>query len=210
MKIGYFLGLIMAGCLMGCQPSSNTSTAPANSEAQWVLHGTDIRKDQLGGELALTDGKGKPFSLNQVAGKVVLLSFGYTHCPDVCPISLLTHHNVLQQLDTQANEVAVVFVSVDPERDTPELLGNYVQQFNADFIGLTDTTGGQAIQHIKQQYRVVSAKAQQQSDKVYLVDHTAGTYILDKQGKAVIFEPYGKTATEIADDVKTLLKSSLN
>ena len=197
------LGMVALLGLLACQPEM--FHAPPTPE-KWVVNGTDIRQDKLGGELALTDGQGKSFSLQQVAGKVVLLSFGYTHCPDVCPLSLITYRDVMLQLGEQAKETVVVFVSVDPERDTPELLGKYVKQFHPDFIGLTDTTGGQNIKEIKQQYKVISAKAQQQSDKVYLVDHTAGTYILNQQGKAVIFEPYGKTAAEIADDVRILLK----
>ena len=201
--IGRGLGMVAVLGLLACQPEVS---APPPVLEKWVLNGTDIRQEKLGGELALTDGQGKPFSLQRVAGKVVLLTFGYTHCPDVCPLSWITYRDVMQQLGADADKVAVVFVSVDPERDTPELIGKYAQQFHPDFIGLTDTSGGKQIEAIKRQYRIVSAKAQQQSDQVYLVDHSAGTYILNQQGEAVIFEPYGKTAAEIADDVRILLK----
>lgn len=210
------LSLLLAG-LAGCgagqdnKPQQATSSAPAAASqtaaapAAAQFHGTDIRKDNIGGDFTLTDGNGKPFTLSSLKGKVVLLSFGYTHCPDVCPTTLLAYRDVLKILGDQGKDVAGVFVSVDPERDNPELMGKFTKMFHPDFIGLT-ATGSQDISLIKQQYRVVSAKAQQKSDTVYTVDHTAATYLLDKDGNAVLLEPYGKTAAEMADDVKILLK----
>ncbi|MDO4879496.1 MAG: SCO family protein [Neisseria sp.] len=190
-------------------PASSASEAAAKPSARknGKFFGTDVKKDDIGGDFTLTDGSGKPFALSSLKGKVVLLTFGYTNCPDVCPTSLLTYNDVVSQLDGAAKDVAVVFVSVDPERDTPEAVGKYAKTFNPDFIGLT-ATGSQSIPVVKQQYRVVSAKSQQQSDGIYLVDHTAGTYVLDKSGETVLFEKYGNTAAEIAEDVKTLLAES--
>ncbi|MDO1510130.1 MULTISPECIES: SCO family protein [unclassified Neisseria] len=202
--------------LSACQPQEQAAPKPAEPAAASVVpqqaaaaagfHGSDMRKEDIGGDFTMTDGNGKPFNISDLKGKVVILSFGYTHCPDVCPTELLTHRDALNQLGEQAKDVAVVFASVDPERDTPELIGKYVKQFHPDFIGLT-ATEGQNLPVIKQQYRVVSAKAQRQSEKVYLVDHTAGAYLLDKNGEVVVFEPYGSTAAQFADDIKILLKS---
>lgn len=183
-------------------PSSAASAAPAPAAG---FHGTDLRKEDIGGDFTMTDGDGKPFSLSDLKGKVVIISFGYTHCPDVCPTELLTQNDALKQLGEQAKDVAVVFASVDPERDTPELVGKYAKQFNPEFIGLT-VTEGQSLPVIKQQYRVVSAKANQQSEKVYLVDHTAGSYLIDKNGDVAVFSPYGSSASQIADDVRILLQ----
>ncbi|UOO77564.1 SCO family protein [Neisseria sp. Dent CA1/247] len=188
------------------QPAPEQASAPARAAAPAGLHGTDMSKEDIGGDFALTDGDGKLFHIKDLKGKAVILSFGYTHCPDVCPTELLTYSDTLKQLGDEAKDVAVVFVSVDPERDTPELIGKYVKQFNPSFIGLT-ATEGQDLPLIKQQYRVVSAKAQQQSEKVYLVDHSAGAYLLDKNGEVAVFEPYGSTAQQIADDIRILLKS---
>lgn len=205
-----FLGL--CATLVACQPQSNNQEASIASDASSTslatvadkFHGSNISKDNIGGDFTLTDGTGKPFALSSLKGKVVILTFGYTHCPDVCPATLQTYNDVIAQLGEQAKDVAVVFVSVDPERDTPELIGKYAQQFHPDFIGLT-ATGEQSLPVVKQQYRVVSAKAKQQSDDIYLVDHTAGAYLLDKNGETVVFENYGKTAEQIADDIKVLL-----
>ena len=184
-------------------PAAN---APAAQPKNGGFFGTNVSKDDIGGDFTLTDGSGKPFALSSLKGKVVLLTFGYTNCPDVCPTSLLTYSEVVGKLGEQAKDVAVVFVSVDPDRDTPEVVSKFAKTFNPDFIGLT-ATGEQSIPVVKQQYRVVSAKSQEQSADIYLIDHTAGTYVLDKNGNTVLMENYGRTSDEIAADVKRLLAS---
>lgn len=213
-------GVFALTALAACQPkqdaaapaapgtsasSTPSASAPAAPAANGKLHGTDLRKEDIGGDFTLTDGDGKPFNLSDLKGKVVVLSFGYTNCPDVCPTELLTQNDVLKQLGDQAKDVKVAFVSVDPERDTPEVIGKYAKQFNPDFIGLT-ATGDQSLPVIKQQYRVVSAKVNQGADSnTYLVDHTAGAYLIDKNGDVAVFEPYGSEPAAIAADIKTLL-----
>lgn len=213
-------GVFAVTALAACQPkqdaaapaasgtsasSAPSTSAPAAPAANGKLHGTDLRKEDIGGDFTLTDGDGKPFNLSDLKGKVVVLSFGYTNCPDVCPTELLTQNDVLKQLGDQAKDVKVAFVSVDPERDTPEVIGKYAKQFNPDFIGLT-ATGDQSLPVIKQQYRVVSAKVNQGADSnTYLVDHTAGAYLVDKNGDVAVFEPYGSEPAAIAADIKTLL-----
>ena len=168
----FLLSAFALAALAACQPkeeAKEASSTPAASAAPAAsgesapkvqARGTDMRKEDIGGDFTLTDGDGKPFSLSDLKGKVVILSFGYTHCPDVCPTELLTYSDTLKQLGDQAKDVKVVFVSIDPERDTPEVIGKYAKQFNPDFIGLT-ATGDQSLPVIKQQYRVVSAKVNQ-------------------------------------------------
>ena len=185
--------------------SSASEAASATAPKADGSMSTDIRKDNIGGDFTLTDGEGKPFALSSLKGKVVVLSFGYTHCPDICPTELLTYNDTLKQLGDDAKNVAVVFVSVDPDRDTPELMKQYVKQFNPAFIGLTDTQGGNEIALAKQQWRIISAKADIKSEKLYNVDHSSGTYLLDKQGNAAYFERFGAEAPQIAADIKKLL-----
>ena len=185
-------------------PQAASQASAAASKADGSMS-TDIRKDNIGGDFTLTDGEGKPFALSSLKGKVVVLSFGYTHCPDICPTELLTYNDTLKQLGDEAKNVAVVFVSVDPDRDTPELMKQYVKQFNPAFIGLTDTQGGNEIALAKQQWRIISAKADIKSEKLYNVDHSSGTYLLDKQGNAAYFERFGAEAPQIAADIKKLL-----
>ena len=184
--------------------SANEAASAAAPQADGNMS-TDIRKDNIGGDFTLTDSEGKPFALSSLKGKVVVLSFGYTHCPDICPTELLTYNDTLKQLGDEAKNVAVVFVSVDPDRDTPDLMKQYVKQFNPAFIGLTDTQGGNEIALAKQQWRIISAKADIKSKKLYNVDHSSGTYLLDKQGNAAYFERFGAEAPQIAADIKKLL-----
>ncbi|MRN37459.1 SCO family protein [Neisseria sp. N95_16] len=184
----------------------STEVAPAKKAAvPGQINGTDMRKEDIGGDFEMTDGDGKPFKLSDLKGNVVVLSFGYTHCPDVCPTELLTYSDTLKQLGDDAKNVKVVFASVDPERDTPELIGKYAKQFHPDFIGIT-ATEGQALPVIKQQYRVVSAKVNQKEGSAnYLVDHTSGAYLIDKEGEVAIFSPYGTEPDAVAADIRTLL-----
>nr|WP_314169023.1 SCO family protein [uncultured Neisseria sp.] len=211
----FLLSIFALALLAACKPQENNAaqaTASAASAASATenspkpqTRGTDIRQEDIGGDFTLTDGDGKPFSLSDLKGKVVILSFGYTHCPDVCPTELLTYSDTLKQLGDQAKDVKVVFVSIDPERDTPEIIGKYAKQFNPNFIGLT-ATGDQSLPVIKQQYRVVSAKVNQKDDSEnYLVDHSSGAYLIDKNGEVAIFSPYGSEPETIAADVRTLL-----
>lgn len=220
MKKNYLTVIITATLLTACGEAQQNSTTPtsavtpviasstiaSNTASRAAFHGTNVSQENIGGDFTLTDGNGKPFQLSSLKGKVVMLSFGFTHCPDVCPTELLTYSDTLKQLGEQSKDVAVVFVSVDYERDTPELIGKYVAQFDPNFIGLTDSTGGQDIAQIKQQYRIVSAKTDIKSDTIYNVDHSSGTYLLDKNGDTVLFEPYGTEAPQIAADIKKLLE----
>lgn len=214
----FVLSVCALAALAACQPKeaaapqapeAAASTTQAE-QAQKVavsgqINGTDMRKEDIGGDFEMTDGDGKPFKLSDLKGNVVVLSFGYTHCPDVCPTELLTYSDTLKQLGDDAKNVKVVFASVDPERDTPELIGKYAKQFNPEFIGIT-ATEGQALPVIKQQYRVVSAKVNQKEDSTnYLVDHTSGAYLIDKEGEVAIFSPYGSEPDAIAADIRTLL-----
>ena len=200
---------LLAGCHQKTESASSEEVAgqaekATQAKAVRSFHGSNIAAENLGGDFTLTGGDNQPFRLSSLKGKVVLLSFGYSHCPDVCPTGLATDADVLKQLGERAKDVAVVFVSVDPERDTPELIGKYVKLFDNRFIGLS-TAKGQDIEQVKKSFRVVSTKVPQAGGG-YSVDHSAGTYLLDKDGKTAVYEPYGKTATEIADDVKILLK----
>ncbi len=201
------LGLVLltAFILPACtQQDAQTQVVENIQQNVPAFYGSDISKEGLGGDFTLMRGNNRPFGLQDLRGKVVILAFGFTHCPDVCPTGLATYADVLKQLGQQAQDVAVVFVSVDPQRDTPELTDKYVRLFHEDFIGLS-AKSEQDIEAVKQLYRIQAVKVPLKEGD-YTVDHTAGTYLLNRNGQAIVFEPYGKTATEIADDVKILLK----
>lgn len=186
-------------------PAASGTPAPASAAPAAVLRSAPVDEAGFGGDFTLTGADGQAFSLGSLKGKAVVLAFGFTNCPDVCPTELFIYSETLSLLGSRADEVAVVFVSVDPERDTPELVGRYVRAFHPGFIGLTDEADGKRLQAVKRQYRVVSAKSDIKSDRLYNVDHSAGAYLLDKTGRTVLFAPYGIEAPQLAEDLKTLL-----
>ncbi len=172
--------------------------------------GPDFRGSVLDEPLAvpqftLLDHTGRPFHLADQEGKVVLLFFGYTSCPDVCPTTLATWRQVHDLLGDDAGRVKFAFVTVDPERDTSERLGRHVQAFNPDFVGLTGMPEElQGVYDIFDVYHEVDTSSQ--SALGYLINHTATTFVLDPEGVWRLRESYGTLAEDIAHDVKQLLE----
>lgn len=155
-------------------------------------------------DFSLTDQSGQPFRLSDQRGRVVLLFFGYTSCPDVCPTTLATWRRTHELLGTDADQVRFVFVTVDPERDTPERLGLHVNAFNPAFVGLTGTTA--ELEALYQVFDVVYEKVTvSESALGYLVNHTATTFVLDPEGQWRLRETYGSTPEDIAHDIRELL-----
>ncbi|MDF0604141.1 SCO family protein [Neisseriaceae bacterium TC5R-5] len=164
--------------------------------------GTDITGTSMGGDFRLIGQDGKHHNLSEFRGKVVALFFGYTHCPDVCPTTLLEYATVLKKLGDQADKVQVLFVSVDPERDTPQVLAAYIPHFNPAFIGLTGSVV--ELEKVKTQYKVVAQKVKAPTGS-YSVDHSAGSYLLDQEGKLRVFEQYGADSDSLTYDIEQLL-----
>lgn len=166
---------------------------------------TDITGADWARELSLTDHTGKPRTLADFRGKVVVVFFGYIHCPDVCPTTLAEMKMVLEQLGEGGKRVQVLFVTVDPERDTPELLGHYVPAFHPSFIGLY----GDAEQTAKaaKEFKVFYQKVPGSTPKNYSVDHTAGSYVFDPQGRIRLFVRYGQ-AGDLTADIRSLLNGA--
>ncbi|POZ63959.1 SCO family protein [Chromobacterium alticapitis] len=187
----FLLGLCVIAALAACAPP------------RIDFKGTAINDDSMGGSFALTDFHGQPRSLDAYKGKVVALFFGYTHCPDVCPTTMLEYASVMKQLGEDADKVQVVFVSVDPERDTPKVLAGYVPYFDKRFVGLTGSP--EQIEQVKKQYKVVAQKVPAPGGG-YSVDHSSGSYLLDQNGKLRVFEAYGAPAASLAYDIKQLLR----
>ncbi|QOZ82435.1 MULTISPECIES: SCO family protein [Chromobacterium] len=173
------------------------------NEPKLDLKGTDVAGASIGGDFTLTDHQGQRRSLSQYQGKVVALFFGYTHCPDVCPTTMLEYAAAVKQLGDKAGQVQVLFVSIDPERDTPQVLAGYVPHFNRGFVGLTGTVG--EVEQIKNQYKIVAQRVNQPGGG-YSVDHSAGSYLLDKQGRLRVFEAYGTPSASLAHDIEQLLR----
>jgi protein SCO1/2 len=166
----------------------------------------DITGASWGKGFHLTDQNGKPLSLADFKGKVVLLFFGYTHCPDVCPTTMAELAQVMQQLGADAKRVQVLFVTVDPARDTPQVLKQYVPAFNPTFIGLYGNADATAA--VAKEFHVVYQKQPDGGSGGpgdYTVDHSAGTYIYDPQGRLRLFAGYGVPVKDYVHDLKRLL-----
>jgi protein SCO1/2 len=181
--------------LMGCQP------APPPS-----FQATDITGAAFARDFRLTDHNGRVRTLADFKGKVVAIFFGYTHCPDVCPTTLSDFAAALQQMGPQAARVQVIFVTLDPQRDTPDLLKQYVPAFNPDFLGMF--TDPDSLKKLADEYKVVYQKTSVKGVDDYLIDHSAGTYIYDPKGRLRLLVPYGSGPDAIAHDLKTLLATS--
>ncbi|OZI77178.1 SCO family protein [Bordetella genomosp. 12] len=164
--------------------------------------GSDITGTQLGKNMALTDMNGQPRTLKDFAGKVTVVFFGFTQCPDVCPTSLAEMAQVMQLLGPDADRVQVLLVTVDPERDTPEILREYVTSFDKRFLALTGSPEQlrQAAAAFKAYYAKVPTK-----DGGYTMDHTAAFYLIDGKGESRVLANNTLGAQALANDIKLLL-----
>jgi protein SCO1/2 len=168
-----------------------------------VFNGRDISQQSWGGPFTLQDAARRPRALADFRGKVVLLAFGYTHCPDVCPTTLAKFAQVRRLLGADGARVQGLFVTIDPERDTAELLGAYVPSFDPTFVGLrgTEAQTDAVTRQFHANYQIIDYRGN------ILVDHTASTYVIDATGKARIVTPYDQSARALADDVAALLRA---
>jgi protein SCO1/2 len=164
---------------------------------------TDITGAAFARDFRLTDHNGRPRSLADFRGKVVAIFFGYTHCPDVCPTTLADFAAALKSLGPDAGRVQVLFVTVDPERDTPELLRQFVPAFYPSFLGLY--TDPAHLTALAQEFKVVYQKTAIKGPDDYLIDHSAGTYVYDIHGRLRLLIPYGSGPDAIAHDLRLLL-----
>ncbi|WP_409258766.1 SCO family protein [Paraburkholderia bannensis] len=163
---------------------------------------------QFGNNFSLPDSNGKTRTMADFKGKVVVLFFGYTHCPDVCPTTMAELSQALQQLGPDAGKrVQVIFVSVDPERDTPQILGQYVSAFNPTFIALRPADDAQ-LKQVTKDFRVYYAKVPGKTADGYTMDHTAASYVFDTTGKLRLFARDGQGVTPWVHDLKILLGSN--
>lgn len=155
-------------------------------------------------EIELLRDDGSNFRLSEQRGNVVLLFFGYTSCPDVCPTTLSELRMVREELGKQADQVQVVFVTVDPQRDTPQVVQKYVSIFNPDFIGLSGTEA--ALAKVWNDYGVYREVEQTESLSAYLVNHTARVYLIDAQGNMKLSYSFGTPVDDIVHDLEILFE----
>ena len=192
------LGLAAATlALAGCDKLAPGSRTPFN--------GVDITGSDLGPDFRLTDHNGKERTLADFKGKAVAMFFGYTHCPDVCPTTLSDMANALKALGPDGQRVQVLFVTVDPKRDTPELLKGYVPAFNPTFLGLYGDAAATA--RVTKDFKIYAAERPGKTPESYTVDHSAQTLVFDAKGKLRLMLAYGTPGDKIASDLRILLNS---
>ncbi len=164
---------------------------------------TDISSVDWGKDFSLTDHNGQARRLADFRGKAVVMFFGYTQCPDVCPTTLSALRNAMQILGEDAKQVQVLFVTVDPERDTAKLLAQYVPAFYPSFLGLY--TDGKSTRALAKEFKVFYAKQAGSTPDGYSVDHSTGSFAFDPKGKLRLLLRHGETPANIAADLKMLL-----
>lgn len=187
-----FLLAASAALLAGCD-----SSKPA-------FKGVDITGADYAQGLELSDQHGQVRTLRDFAGRVVIVFFGYTQCPDVCPTSMQELAQVKQLLGADGDKLQGVFVTVDPERDTAELLKAYMEAFDPGFVALRPTP--EQLPEVAKAFKIYYKKVEGKTPTSYTMDHSAGSYTFDAKGRVRLYNRYGSGAQALADDVKLLLK----
>ena len=183
------LGIFLTGCQLGQYEYKGGLIDPPIQLPDFELMATD----------------GQPFHLSDVEGDIALIYFGYTYCPDVCPLTMWEVKKALTALETGQDRVHVIFISVDPERDTPEKLANYMAAFGPEYIGLTDDFA--KTQEMMKPYGAFAEKEEVDDSALgYLVNHTARLYLVDPQRRILLQYPFGFTAEDLASDLDHLLQ----
>jgi protein SCO1/2 len=179
----------------------------AACESKSGFNSLDITGIQgYGNDFRLIDHTGKPRTLADFRGKVVVMFFGFTHCPDVCPTTLSDMRQVMQKLGPDAARMQVLFVTVDPARDTPELLAKYVPSFNPTFLGLYGDNAATA--KVTKDFKIVHQIQEGKTPESYTIAHTAASLVFDANGQLRLFIAYGMEVDKIEADIRQLLKGT--
>ena len=187
-----FLAVLAAAALSACTPDK-----PA-------FKGVDITGADYAKDFALSDQHGQMRSIKDFAGRVVVVFFGYTQCPDVCPTTLQELLEVRRLLGADGDKLQAVFITVDPERDTAELLKAYMANFDPSFLALRPTP--EQLQPLLKDFKIYAKKVEGKSATSYTMDHSAQSYLYDPQGRLRLYNRYGSGAQAVADDARLLLK----
>lgn len=192
-RVATAAALLLAALIAGC-----------DSSPKRPFQLTDLTGAEFGRDFQLTDHHGKPRTLADFKGKVVAIFFGFTHCPDVCPTALGELASVVNELGKDAGRMQVLFITADPERDTPAVLSQYVPAFHPDFLGLYGDADATA--RTAKEFKVFYQK-QPLPGGSYSVDHSAGTYLYDTAGRLRLFAGYGQGAPKMLHDIRLLLQN---
>jgi protein SCO1 len=171
--------------------------------ARSPFHAVDVTGAPIGNPLGLADPDGRLRSLGEFRGKVVVVTFGFTHCPDVCPTTLADFASAVKRLGSNGDRVQVIFVTLDPARDTPEMIREYVKAFNPAFIALRGDE--KATDKVTRDFKVYAHKRAGKTPAEYTIDHSAQSFVFDPQGRVRLVVGYGLEPEKIAADLRLLL-----
>jgi len=183
-------GLLMLILLASCQP--------------YQFKGTFYEDPPDAADFELTRAEGGRLRLSELEGKIVLLFFGFTSCPDVCPVTLGHAKRIIEELGDKSERLSYLFITVDPERDTPEKLNTYVQNFHESIIGLTGSE--EELSAVREDYGIYAAKVSLKSGIGYTMDHTARVYLIDNEGRLLLTYAFGTPYEDILQDIQYILK----
>lgn len=172
------------------------------------FHSVDIAGANYAQDFNLPDTQGKKQQLSNFKGKVVFVFFGFTHCPDVCPVTMSELADIREKLGPQGDKLQGVFITLDPDRDQADMLKSYVQGLDPSFIALRGTL--EETTALAKAFKVFFAKVPSVSGEGYTIDHTAGAYVFDKQGQVRLFVRYGLPQEELLADIKALMDEPVN
>ena len=190
----FLLGLLATSMLTACSSPPPFKAKP-------------VPDSPVAPAFTLTDQYGTQRSLSDFKGKVVSLFFGFTHCPDICPTHLARQAEVMRQLGPQAEQVAVLFVSLDPERDTPAALKTYMDAFDPRFIALTGSS--EQTSKVAKQYKIFWQKTPlPDSALVYTIDHTTNSFVIDQTGRLRLVVPHEMSAADVTHDLKLMIEKN--
>ena len=194
-------------CLsLGLFASVPLAMLSACSDPRPQFAAVDITGADYAQGFSLSDHNGRPRSLKDFAGKVVVVFFGYTQCPDVCPTSMLELAQVRKALGADGERLQGIFISVDPERDTPEVLKSYMSNFDPSFVALRPTP--ERLAATAKDFKVYYKKVEGKTPGSYSMDHSAGSYVYDTQGRLCLYTRYGSGVPALVSDVGILLKQA--
>jgi protein SCO1 len=197
MKRRHLISLALSTALLAA-----CSDKPADATATG-FSGIDITGADYATGFSLTDHNGQARTLADFKGKVVVIFFGYTQCPDVCPTSMTEMAQAKQLLGADGDKLQGLFVSVDPERDTPAIMKEYMGSFDPSFLALYAAPN--QLPEVAKSFRIYYKKVDGKTPTSYTMDHSAGSYVYDTQGRLRLYHRYGSGAPALADDLKKLL-----
>jgi len=198
--------LLPLACLLACVLSLSACDQKSLPLPKTVFANTDITGLDYGKDFSLTDHNGKPRTIADFRGKLVFVFFGYTHCPDICPTTLSDMAGIMTSLGPDADKLQVLFITLDPERDTPEAMAGYVPAFHPGFLGLYGDRA--ATEKVARDFKIFQQRVPGPDGKSYTIDHTAASYVFDTRGHLRLFVRHGQNGAPLLNDLKLLLSES--